>query len=161
LAQAEAESLSAIIPHPREESGLRQIIPVFLTTLAVCVGYVSAGPMAGMFIAKEDTPLPVVVFEDAKTDFISVAVFEGDKVRGYLSFRVAFSISNAERAPEVGYLASNAVMRKKLSIADIEGQLPAFSRKLESEIKTHVEGKLPAELVNSVRIADFGFDARI
>lgn len=140
---------------------MRQIVPALLAALAVCIGYVIAGPIAGMLGGKAESPKPVITFEDAKTDFISVAVFEGDKVRGYLSFRVGFSISDAERAPEVGYLASNFAIRKKLSIADIDGQLPELSKKLEGEIKSHVEGKLPPELVNSVRIADFGFDARV
>jgi hypothetical protein len=142
-------------------TNLRQTIPAFLAAFAVCAGYSSAGPIAGLFVRKAQSQLPVFSFEEAKSDFISVAVFEGNKVRGYLSFRIAFSISDTDRVPEVGYLASDYAIRSKFSLADIRANLPGLSKKLEREIKSHVEGILPAELVNSVRIADFGFDARI
>ena len=70
-------------------------------TLAVCLGYAGAGAIIELMRGETEKPAPVSSFEDSKTDFISVAVFDGGKVSGYFSFRVAFSISDAARALEV------------------------------------------------------------
>ncbi len=113
-----------------------------LSILAVSLGYVGASYWPTFASGQEDAKPAAIVFEGAKTDFISVAIFEGDKVKGYASFRVAFSISDAARAPEVGYLASDILIRRKLTMEDIAGGLPALSKLIEGEIKAHVEGKL-------------------
>lgn len=134
---------------------------MILSIAAVCLGYVGATYWSSFDSGDAEPEIPVVLFEGAKTDFISVAIFDGEKVKGYASFRVAFSISDAGRAAEVGYLASDVLIRRKLTMADLAAGLPALSKMIEGEIKAHVEGKLPAELVKSVQIADFGFDARV
>ena len=138
--------------------------PVLLSasaSLAVCLGYAGAGPITELMRGETEKPAPVSSFEDSKTDFISVAVFDGGKVSGYFSFRVAFLISDAARALEVQYLASDISIRKKLSISQISSSLPALSREFEREIKSQIESRLPASLVESVRVIDFAFDARI
>lgn len=129
--------------------------------IAVCLGYAGTGPVAGFLGGGTENPVPVSSFEDAKTDFISVAIFEGPKVRGYFSFRVAFSISDAARAPEIGYLASDIAIRKKLAVSDIGSSPKALSESFESDIKAQIGARIPADLVESVRVIDFGFDARI
>jgi hypothetical protein len=125
------------------------------------LGYAGAKPIAGFFSSETESPIPVSFLEEAKTDFISVAIFEGKKVRGYFSFRVAFSISDAERAPEIGYLASDVAIRKALSVSDISMNTNALSEKFERAIKAQIEAKMPSDLVEEVKLVDFGFDARI
>jgi hypothetical protein len=141
--------------------GLKQTLPAVFTALAVCLGYVGALSMPGPSSGSTSSAPAEPSFENSKTDFISIAVFEGAKVRGYISFRVAFSISDADRVPEVGFIASDIAIRTRLTVSDIGTNLPALAKKLESKIKTHLEGKFPAEQVKSIQIADFGFDARI
>lgn len=140
---------------------MKNVLLSALSAMAVCLGYVGTGPIVGVISGKTESTQPVSTFDEAKTDFISVAVFDGGKVRGYLSFRVAFSISDSTRTAEVGYLASDVAIRKKLSMSEIGSSLPALSLKFEDDIKGQIESKLPASLVEGVRLIDFAFDARI
>ena len=39
--------------------------------------------------------------------------------------------------------------------------VPALSKEFEFEIKSQIESRLPASLVEGVRVIDFAFDARI
>jgi hypothetical protein len=129
--------------------------------IAVCLGYLCAGPIVSMMSGEAESTIPVSSFEDAKTDFISVAIFDGGKVRGYISFRVAFSISDESRTPEVGYLSSDIAMRQNFPISEIGTNLPAISKKFEHDIREQIASRLPANLVENVRVIDLAFDARI
>ena len=140
---------------------MKQIILPVAAATAVCLGYAGTGYIKAMASAKTESVLPEIFYEDAKTDFISIAVFEGAKVRGYVSFRVAFTISDKARIPEVGYLASDIAVRENLSIPDIGSPHSELSKRLEKDIKKQIKGKLPDETVESLKVVDFGFDARV
>lgn len=139
---------------------MRQFIISVSTTAAVCLGYASTGPFAAATSGGSDNPTSVSAFEEAKTDFISVAVFDGEKVRGYLSFRVSFSISDAARAGEVGYLASDVSILNAPSFSAVNSNLTLLAKQFENDIKVKIGSALPANLVESVRIIDFAYDVR-
>lgn len=140
---------------------MKQIIVPTSAAVAVCLGYVGAGKLSGFLNSQTESVSPAPAYSEAKTDFISVAVFEGAKVRGYVSFRLDFSVSEAARIPEVGHLASDIAVRRSLSVDDINSELPELSKNLEADIRAKIESKLPEGMIKDMKIIDFGFDQRI
>ena len=102
-------------------------------------------------------------FEDAKTDFISIAVFEEGSVQGYVSFRAELSVKSADLAPEASYLIADTIHRKLSVFSKIIGKQfkPKDAKLIEEPLLASLQDRLGKDQIASIKLVDIGYDKRI
>lgn len=105
----------------------------------------------------------VAGLEEAKTDFITVAVFKDGAVSGYISFRANITLANTDKIAEAGFIISDAIHRKLPLFASMfkDPINPKDVRLLEEPLLAALTDKLGKDEIGSVKLVDIAFDQRI
>ena len=104
-----------------------------------------------------------VSLEDAKTDFISIAVFKDGKVEGYVSFRAELTLKNADKATEAGYIISDTIHRRLEVFSELFGVEfdPKDAKLIEEPLFAALVDRMGKDEIGSLKLADVAFDKRI
>lgn len=142
--------------------GVKKILlPILLASAFVSAGFVSVGPVLRLLESKPKPDETAASYETVKTEFISVSVFEGGAVKGYLSFRMEVEIAEADRIAEVTYHTSDFMFRRNASYEELKDGRIDNSDKYKVAIENMIKNKFGDKLVKSLKITDYSFDLRL
>ena len=100
---------------------------------------------------------------EIKTDFISIAVFKEDKVRGYITFRARLILKNKDRLAEASYVISDTIHRKLANFSDLfsEDFRPKDAKVIEDPLFAALSDRLGTGEITSLELSDIAYDKRI
>lgn len=112
--------------------------------------------------ATEESVL-VQSMEEAKTDFISIAVFREGKVDGYVTFRAKLMLKDADRMAETGYLIADVIHRKLDTFSEVFGEnfRPKDAKLIEEPLLAALTERLGEGEIGSLVLTDIAYDKRI
>jgi hypothetical protein len=101
--------------------------------------------------------------KEVKTDFISVAVFRGGVVKGYLSFRAVLTLKDTDRLAEAGYFITDTIHRRLPAFCELISDPfdPKDAVELEKPLFAALSDKLGKDMIGSLKLADVAFDKRV
>jgi hypothetical protein len=101
--------------------------------------------------------------EPAKTDYITIEIFKGGKVAGYLSFRALVSLKDPAAINMASYHIADIIHRKLPMVAPMTADAPAdgSTDRLQSLLLPALKTRMGPGNISGLKIVDMAYDQRI
>lgn len=137
-------------------------ITALVSVIVSCGGFWSYDRFINSPAESGSEPLSME-FSPVKSDFISIAVFNSERVVGYVTFRAIVDLKKEDTITEAGYVIADLLHRKQASFSKVfdgggsRNSLASFEAPLLEALRT----ALGKDEVGALKLTDFAYDRRL